>query len=422
MPLWGVIKQKEAPFFFFRRPPSFFPSVPPRSWWVVGPLLHLMRMQKDIPLVLLLVLASSSVAVGFRAPRRQADALVAAKQPPPPPAGEPPKLVGDWTGNAYDLALGGPIGTLSGVMIGKLIRKTISTKLWSALMVFPLARRVALTAVVMDILTKAQFLTIHWDRIHACVKTVLSVDGRVTAEDLEGLISSRFFAEGGVPHAIFQKIDVNADGRLDMSDAATLYDMNRHAAIGGGAGFSLGSRAAWALGLTGALLLARRGARGRRSRRVADCARRRRSDLRPSSASSARSWAGGAAAFKAGAGEAVAMLRARDVSRVACNAASPGGVVRVRLVSANQRGPRRRRSGRLRDTRLGAARRRRRAGRAAEARGRAGRDVRLLWRSIGQGHARRADPSVYRVGRGAAVGHGGKSLCVAPSTASPPAI
>ena len=265
-------------------------------------------MQKDIPLVLLLVLASSSVAVGFRAPRRQADALVAAKQPPPPPAGEPPKLVGDWTGNAYDLALGGAIGTLSGVMIGKLIRKTISTTLWSALMVFPFAWRVALTAVVMDILTKAQFLTIHWDRIHACVKTVLSVDGRVTAEDLEGLISSRFFAEGGVPHAIFQKIDVNADGRFDMSDAATLYDMNRHAAIGGGAGFSLGlAGGVGAFGLTGALLsrAAAPAVAGAGASLIAPAADA--SDL-PSILGKLGAKLGkvGAAAFKAGAGEAVA--------------------------------------------------------------------------------------------------------------------
>ena len=53
------------------------------------------------------------------------------------------------------------------------------------------------------------------------------------------MLSSRFFAEGSVPHAIFKKIDVNADGTLDLNDAAALYEKNAHATCGGGA-FAIG--------------------------------------------------------------------------------------------------------------------------------------------------------------------------------------
>ena len=166
--------------------------------------------------------------------------LLAAKKKASPPSPEPPKLVAAWTGNAYDLGIGGAIGLMTGVAVGKVVRQTVSTATWSALALLPFAWRVSLVALAMDQLQKAHFLTVHWDTISDVCKKIISVNGKVKRKDFEGLFSSRFFSEGSVPHAIFKKIDVNSDGTLDLDDAAALYEKNGHAATGGFAGFAVG--------------------------------------------------------------------------------------------------------------------------------------------------------------------------------------
>jgi len=160
--------------------------------------------------------------------------------PPSPPSLLSTKLVPEWSGVTTDALVGGATGYGCGLVIGTTIAE--STKAAVSLTKL-LVSQTASAVVLSRLAANLGLITFHWERFGLLGWRLFKYldadgDGKLTQVDLN-LGATRLLP--CVWRArLFKMLDRDGDGKLTSKDGELMAAGNKHAAIGGIAGFAIG--------------------------------------------------------------------------------------------------------------------------------------------------------------------------------------